>query len=198
MNIVINEEKISKTMSMSESWKEYDAEGLIEKRSFLISKDGLVKKLYTGQNKYKILEGAINNGYRAIWVTKTDGKRTARYVHKMIAETFLPNTENKQYVIHVDHNKLNNSISNLKWATLEEWKEHNKFLFRMMKGRSRLDNIPNSKLSESQVIRLKKKLFNPNRKVKIATLAKQFNISQGQVYRILRGENWSHIEIKKE
>ena len=70
---------------MSDSWKEYEVEGLIDKRSFLVSKDGLVKKLYTGQDKYKILEGAINNGYRAIWVTKADGKRTAKYVHKMVA-----------------------------------------------------------------------------------------------------------------
>ncbi len=198
MDIVISTMKISKMMTMSESWKEYEAKGLIEKRSFLVSKDGLVKKLYTGQDKYKILEGAINNGYRAIWVTKADGKRTAKYVHKMIAETFLPNPENKEYVVHLDHNKLNNTISNLEWATLDEWKEHNKDLFRMMKGRSRLDSIPNSKLNESQVMRLKKKLLDPNRKVKIATLAKQFNISQGQVYRILRGENWSHIEVKKD
>ena len=105
---------------MSDSWKEYGAEGLIEKRSFLVSKDGLVKKLYTGQDKYKILEGAINNGYRAIWVTKADGKRTAKYVHKMVAETFLPNPENKEYVVHLDHNKLNNGLDNLKWATSEE------------------------------------------------------------------------------
>ncbi|HAD79246.1 HNH endonuclease [Empedobacter falsenii] len=183
---------------MSDSWKEYEAEGLIEKRSFLVSKDGLVKKLYTGQDKYKILEGAINNGYRAIWVTKADGKRTAKYVHKMVAETFLPNKDNKEYVVHLDHNKLNNAMDNLKWATLDEWKEHNKDLFRMMKGRSRLDSIPNSKLTEAQVIRLKKKLIDPNRKTKISTLAKQFNISQGQVYRILRGENWAHIEVKKD
>ncbi|MBF0596725.1 HNH endonuclease signature motif containing protein [Faecalibacter rhinopitheci] len=181
---------------MSDSWKEYVSEGLIDKRSFLVSKTGLVKKLYTGQDKYKILEGAINNGYRAIWVTKADGKRTAKYVHKMVAETFLPNIDNKEYVIHIDHEKLNNSIENLQWATLEEWKEHNKDLFRMMKGRSRLDSIPNSKLTENQVVRLKKKLMDPNRKTKIAALAKQFNISQGQVYRILRGENWSHIEVK--
>ncbi|WP_313374085.1 HNH endonuclease [Chishuiella sp.] len=198
MDIVISTMKISKMMTMSESWKEYEAKGLIEKRSFLVSKDGLVKKLYTGQDKYKILEGAINNGYRAIWVTKADGKRTAKYVHKMIAETFLPNPDNKEYVVHLDHDKLNNTVSNLEWATLDEWKEHNKDLFRMMKGRSRLDSIPNSKLNESQVVRLKKKLLDPNRKVKIATLAKQFNISQGQVYRILRGENWSHIEVKKD
>jgi len=181
---------------MSDSWREYVSDGLIGKRSFLVSKNGLIKKIYTGQDKYKILEGAINNGYRAIWVTKEDGKRTAKYVHKMVAETFLDNPENKEFVIHIDHNKLNNEIDNLKWASLEEWKEHNKDLFRMMKGRSRLDSIPNSKLSEKEVVRLKKKLFDPNRKVKIATLAKQFNISQGQVYRILRGENWAHIDVK--
>ncbi len=180
---------------MKEVWKDYQEDDLANKRSFKISKSGLVKKLYEGTEKYKILEGALNNGYKAIWVTRKDGKRTAKYVHKMVAETFLPNPKSKTYVIHLDHDKLNNAVENLKWADKEEWKEHNKDLFRMMKGRSRVDNIPNSKLTEKQVRSLKKKLANTTKKVKIATLAKQYSISQGQIYRIIRGDNWAHIKI---
>ncbi|WP_068596396.1 HNH endonuclease [Vaginella massiliensis] len=180
---------------MKEVWKAYEADDLANKRSFKVSKSGLVKKLYAGSDKYKILEGAINNGYKAIWMTKNDGKRTARYVHKMVAETFLPNPTNKRYVLHLDHDKLNNVVDNLRWADEAEWKEHNKDLFRRMKGRSRKDNIPNSKLTEKQVRSLKKKLANSNKKIKVATLAKQYNISQGQIYRIIRGDNWAHIKI---
>lgn len=180
---------------MKEVWKDYNTDDLASKRSFKVSKTGLVKKLYEGTDKYKILEGALNNGYKAIWMTKKDGKRTARYVHKMVAETFLANPKNKRYVLHLDHDKLNNKSDNLKWANDAEWKEHNKELFRMMKGRSRLDNIPNSKLTEKQVRSLKKKLANPNKKVKVAALAKQYNISQGQIYRIIRGDNWAHIKV---
>ncbi len=180
---------------MKEVWKDYKDEDLATKRSFKISNAGLVKKLYDGSDKFKVLEGALNNGYRAIWVTRKDGKRTARYVHKMVAETFLKNPKNKKYVVHLDHDKLNNSVENLQWADHEEWKEHNKDLFRRMKGRSRLDNLPNSKLTEKQVRSLKKKLANPNKKIKVATLAKQYNISEGQIYRIMRGDNWSHVKI---
>ncbi|ADX67487.1 MULTISPECIES: HNH endonuclease [Weeksella] len=180
---------------MKEVWKDYEDEELATNRSFMVSNSGLVKKIYQGSDRFKIVEGTLNNGYRIIWIVLKDGKRTAWYVHKMVAETFLENPENKKYVVHLDHNKLNNAVENLQWANHDEWKEHNQHLFRKMKGRSRLNNLPNSKLTEKQVRSLKKKLANPNKKIKVATLAKQYNISEGQIYRIIRGDNWSHIKI---
>ena len=42
------------------------------------------------------------------------------YVHRMVAETFIPNPENKPFVDHIDTNKLNNSADNLRWVTHKE------------------------------------------------------------------------------
>jgi predicted DNA binding protein len=52
-----------------------------------------------------------------------------------------------------------------------------------------------AKLTESKVRLLKKKIFDPNRKTRLKMLAKQFGISEMQLYRIKSGENWGHVKI---
>lgn len=57
--------------------------------------------------------------------------RKAKTVHRIIAETFIPNPHNKPQVNHKDWNKLNNSISNLEWCTPRENVNHSfKILWR--------------------------------------------------------------------
>ena len=57
-------------------------------------------------------------------VIKINGKATSRYVHRMVAETFIENPDNKKTVNHLDGNKMNNCVSNLEWATSSENNYH--------------------------------------------------------------------------
>jgi DNA-binding transcriptional regulator YiaG len=59
-------------------------------------------------------------GYQRVNITPLGVK----FVHRLIAELFIPNPENKPQVNHIDGNKLNNHINNLEWVTNQENRDH--------------------------------------------------------------------------
>lgn len=69
----------------------------------------------------KILTPFINkrNGYKCIDLWENN-KSTKYTIHRLVAEAFIPNPENKQTVDHKDGNRLNNSLNNLRWASYSE------------------------------------------------------------------------------
>ena len=62
-------------------------------------------------------------GYFKVTLCK-DGKHYECYIHRLVANAFIPNPANKPQVNHIDGNKQNNSISNLEWVTDKENKQH--------------------------------------------------------------------------
>lgn len=64
--------------------------------------------------------GGLNaQGYRRVTI---EGK--SYKVHRLVAETFIDNPENKPTVDHIDRDKSNNNVSNLRWATMKEQTEN--------------------------------------------------------------------------
>lgn len=53
--------------------------------------------------------------YQIVGLNK-DGKHKTRLVHRLVAETFIPNPDNLPEVNHIDENKINNAVSNLEWC----------------------------------------------------------------------------------
>ena len=70
---------------------------------------------------YKLKPRPIPKGYQRVYLRDEEtGKRKDYYVHRLIAETFIPNPENKRCVNHINCNRSDNSVENLEWATSAE------------------------------------------------------------------------------
>jgi len=83
---------------------------------YKISTDGLV---YSIRNKINLKPNLIGNGYESVILCK-DKIQERACVHRLVAEKFIPNTNNKPQVNHIDGNKLNNCVDNLEWCTAKE------------------------------------------------------------------------------
>ena len=94
-----------------------------KKTRYLVSKDGKVYNTQT--NKYMKTDKVYNTGYRAIRLTeKAIGLNKKVSVHRIVAETFIPNPDNLPEVNHIDLNKQNNHLSNLEWVSKSENSAH--------------------------------------------------------------------------
>lgn len=85
----------------------------------LVSTTGII--LSNKRGEWRELQGGLNRyGYRRVGV----GHENAQYVHRMVAETFIPNPNNLPQVNHIDGCKTNNHVDNLEWVTESENMQH--------------------------------------------------------------------------
>lgn len=101
-----------------EIWKDIKGfEGIYQ-----VSNYGRIKSII----RYKrIMKTGLNRGgYLQICLTDSKHKKHTIRVHRLVAENFLENREEKQQVNHIDGNKLNNRVSNLEWCTQSENMQH--------------------------------------------------------------------------
>ena len=85
---------------------------------------GLRKEYLERPIKEKILSfSKSNRGYLQVSLTKS-GKCRTYTIHRLVAQAFIPNLENKEQVNHIDGNKNNNCIDNLEWVTISENNKH--------------------------------------------------------------------------
>lgn len=150
-------------------------------------------KSFQNNAKGEIIKGSVIQGYKSLNIRLHKGKSFNRYVHKLVAETFVkkPSIEHK-FVIHLDFDKLSNHFENLKWVTKDEMVAHNKknpaVINKLIPKRTK-----NYKLTETKVKMIKKLLLHDNTRLKM--IAKQFGITHTQLNRIRSGENWGYVKI---
>jgi len=155
----------------------------------------------------RFVNGGKQDGYR-IWrfkVRDENNKYRYKYIffYKLVAEYFIPKTSDEQtYVLHLNYNRAYDHVNNLKWATRAEMVAHGKkspYVIAFRKKQlaefkaKRLQK--GNKLTSTQVMLLKKKLLDPNRKTRLKMLAKQFGVTEMTLQRIKTGENWGHIKV---
>lgn len=173
----------------NEEWKDvvFD-DNIAENEKFKISNYGRVINC-KGDKEFEI-KPSYKNGYQSIHLKqKHNHKSTSRYVHKLVAQHFLEQNDGV-YVIHLNYEKKDNKVENLKWATKRE-KEIHQFSNPEYLNKPRKRTY--SKLTEAKVRLIKRKINDPNRRTRLKMIARQFGISEMQLYRIKTGENWSSV-----
>lgn len=115
------------TTTTAIEWR--DIEGF--EGQYMVSNTGLVKSL-KGKNerimktrRKKIIkkDGSSELSYEEL-VLSNKGVPHSKLVHRLVAQAFIPNPQNKPEVNHIDENKGNNSVENLEWNTHEENSNH--------------------------------------------------------------------------
>lgn len=81
-----------------------------------------------------------NKGYLFV-CAKEEGRRKNLLIHRLVAEAFIPNPENKPEVNHIDGNPHNNKVDNLEWVTSSENRKH---AYRVL-GRPCFGRLPKTK-----------------------------------------------------
>jgi anti-sigma28 factor (negative regulator of flagellin synthesis) len=119
-----------------------------------------------------------------------------------VAKAFLPKPSSKHaFIIHKDHNYLNDHVNNLKWATQEEHRAHTALSPKSIQARERKaisTSVHSKVLDEKKVTALKKMIWDPKRKLSFKMIADKFGVSEMQIYRIKTGEFWYHVRVEHE
>lgn len=146
--------------------------------NYIITKDGKI----INKKRGNILKPQLNGkGYLRVSI----GKKL-RFVHRLVAEKYIPNPNNLPQVNHKDGNKLNNSVDNLEWVSNKQNREH------ALKNGLHLcgEQCSNSKLKEKDVIYI----LEHYQEISIKNLALKFNISRSTISDIVHHRSWKQLK----
>lgn len=151
-----------------------------------VSECGVIRSVRTGN----ILKQTVNSrGYLVLSVTPDKGSSKSKTVkaHRLIAEVFCNNPERKPNVNPIDGVKTNNSKDNLEWCTQRENIEHAR-----NSGLLRVSGIDNywSKLTNEDVVYIRRTAKSGCRKNGYRALAKEFGVTHGAIRNAAIGESY--------
>lgn len=92
----------------------------IEDKPYYVTPDG---RVWSERSKKFLKPAKTHGGYLFVHLWEKN-KGEMRFVHRLVAEAFIANPEQKEQVNHVDGDKTNNAVENLEWATRSENQLH--------------------------------------------------------------------------
>ena len=140
-----------------------------------ITTDGEIINKHTGRH----VKGQKNGkGYLRVSI---GGK--LQFVHRLVAQKYIPNPNNLPQVNHKDGNKLNNCVDNLEWVSNKENRDH------AIKNGLHIvgEKCPWAKLKKVQVDFIRR---HPD--VPTIELALLFNVTEGHIREIIRNKTWKY------
>lgn len=80
---------------------------------YLIDTNG---NIYNKRTNKKLKISDNGRGYKKVGLYTEEGKTVNKYIHRLVAETFIDNPNNLSEVNHINEDKANNSVDNLEWC----------------------------------------------------------------------------------
>lgn len=162
---------------MTEIWRDIDGyEGLYQVSNF-----GRVKSFWRGG---RILKPNLNRcGYLQVTLC-CGGKQKHMYVHRLVAQAFVPNPESKCEVNHIDGDKTDNRAENLEWSTAFENMRH--AYATGLQSALQGEEHSNAKLANEQVRYVRE---NPDN-LSGRELARRFNVNPQTISDVQRGKKY--------
>ena len=152
--------------------------------NYLVSDRG---RVFSYKRRIFLKPGKDGGGYFYVDLCK-NGIRKKHKIHRLVANTFIPNPENKRTVNHIDGVKTNNFAINLEWATDKENIRHAMDTgLKDAKG----SKHGQAKLSEKEVLEIRR-IFATGEYTKTA-LGRMFCVSDVLIGYIVNRKNWKHI-----
>ena len=132
------------------------------------------------------------NGYEQVCVSLGSRKQKKTFkIHKAVAETFIPNPDNKEEVNHIDGNKENNNVNNLEWVSGKENMKHaadNKLL----NPNCGVDH-PSAKLTKEDVIYIREHYVRGDKQYGFAALGRKFNVHPSIIYKVVNNKSYVNV-----
>jgi hypothetical protein len=148
---------------------------------YYLTEDGNVINKKNNIKKYQI----SNSGYKRVCL-QIDGKQTLVSIHRMIAECYIPNIDNKQMVNHKDGDKLNNNYLNLEWVTRKQNEEHAKN--NGLKASKERHGM--SKLTQDDVNWIRKNYLKKDKDFGRQPISKKFGVTPQLIDYIINNKIW--------
>ena len=104
---------------MEEQWETVVVNGEVWER-YEVSNKGRVRNKKTGRILKPYRSGKKGNKYYLKVRLCYHGQQKQAYVHRLVAEVYIPNPNNYETVDHINHDKHDNRVENLRWLTAEE------------------------------------------------------------------------------
>ena len=173
---------------MEELWKDIEGyEGLYQ-----VSNLGRVKSLDKIDSIGRKIKGRnmklrLNKcGYVDVKLS-TDSIEKDKLVHRLVAEAFIPNTDGKHVINHIDGNKQNNCVNNLEWCTQKENIQHAFEIGLREKKRTY------SKLKKEDVVYIRKHYISRDPVFGAVSLGQKFGISYKHILDIVSKKYWKDV-----
>jgi hypothetical protein len=177
----------------NEKWKIIQFNSGVFRSNYAVSDSGRLVSFTESIQDGTLLKGTLMGGYPTLKL-KPDGKNMTLFIHRLVAEAFVPQKSSKHsFVIHVNYDKENNAGKNLRWATKEEMEKHQQKSPAVLAYRS-INRKKGHKLTDNTVKKIKQMIADKKRKMTMKEIAGHFDISEMQLYRIKSGENWGHVK----